>query len=106
MVVRGCKHPCVRDCLCYCAGVDKVYDLGTLSDFEKEGLKAMMPELHSSIQKVRDQGSLNCCREGPGRACCTLGLHLGACLMVEPPCAGMQGLEPDSSPSLPETTGH
>lgn len=35
-------------------GVEKVYDLGTLSDFEKEGLKAMMAELHSSIQKGVD----------------------------------------------------
>jgi malate dehydrogenase len=33
------------------AGVEKVHDLGPLSDYEKEALKAMMPELHSSIQK-------------------------------------------------------
>ncbi|GLI59145.1 hypothetical protein VaNZ11_000972 [Volvox africanus] len=32
-------------------GVDKVFDLGTLSDYEKEGLKAMMPELLASIEK-------------------------------------------------------
>lgn len=36
------------------AGVEKVFDLGTLSDYEKEGLKAMFPELHSSIQKGVD----------------------------------------------------
>lgn len=32
----------------------QVYDLGTLSDYEKENLKAMFPELHSSIQKGID----------------------------------------------------
>lgn len=32
-------------------GVEKVHELGPLSDYEKEALKAMMPELHSSIQK-------------------------------------------------------
>ena len=34
------------------AGVDKVHDLGVMSDYEKECLKAMMPELLSSIEKV------------------------------------------------------
>lgn len=32
-------------------GVDKVHELGTLSDYEKEVLKAMMPELMASIDK-------------------------------------------------------
>jgi malate dehydrogenase len=32
-------------------GVDKVFDVGTLSDYEKDGLKAMMPELLASIEK-------------------------------------------------------
>jgi malate dehydrogenase len=31
-----------------------VYGLDKLSDYEAEGLKAMMPELHSSIQKGMD----------------------------------------------------
>lgn len=31
-----------------------MYDLGQLSDFEKEALKGMMGELHSSIQKGMD----------------------------------------------------
>lgn len=33
------------------SGVDKVWDLGILNDYEKEGLKAMMPELLASIEK-------------------------------------------------------
>ena len=33
------------------AGVDKIHDLGLLSDYEKDGLKAMMPELLASIEK-------------------------------------------------------
>ncbi|KAG2452798.1 hypothetical protein HYH02_003027 [Chlamydomonas schloesseri] len=32
-------------------GVDKIHDLGPLSDYEKAGLKAMMPELLASIEK-------------------------------------------------------
>ncbi|GFH26953.1 malate dehydrogenase, mitochondrial, partial [Haematococcus lacustris] len=32
-------------------GVEKVYDLGTLSDYEKAALKTMMPELLQSVEK-------------------------------------------------------
>jgi len=32
-------------------GVEEVLDLGPLSDFEKEGLEALKPELKSSIEK-------------------------------------------------------
>jgi malate dehydrogenase len=32
-------------------GVEEVYGLGELNDYEKAGLKAMMPELKSSIEK-------------------------------------------------------
>lgn len=35
-------------------GVEKVHDLGPLSDYEKEGLQAMQKELHDSIQKGID----------------------------------------------------
>ncbi len=35
-------------------GVEKVYDLGALTDYEKAALKSMFPELHSSIQKGID----------------------------------------------------
>jgi malate/lactate dehydrogenase len=38
-------------CVLSLTGVEKVYDLGTLSDYEKNALKAMFPELHSSIEK-------------------------------------------------------
>jgi malate dehydrogenase len=34
-----------------CAGVEKVYGMGELNDYEKEALKAMMPELAASIEK-------------------------------------------------------
>ena len=37
--------PCTR------AGVEQIYGLGELSDYEKAGLKAMMPELRASIEK-------------------------------------------------------
>ena len=40
-------------------GVETVYGLGTLSDYEKEGLAAMMPELRASIEK-----GVNFAREG------------------------------------------
>ena len=33
------------------AGVEQIYGLGTLSDYETAGLKAMMPELRASIEK-------------------------------------------------------
>jgi malate dehydrogenase len=33
------------------AGAEKVFDLGDLSDYEKEGLKALIPELKASIEK-------------------------------------------------------
>jgi malate dehydrogenase len=36
---------------CCAAGVEKVYGLGELNDYEQEGLKAMMPELIASIEK-------------------------------------------------------
>ena len=32
-------------------GVEEVFGLGPLSDFEKEGLEALKPELKSSIEK-------------------------------------------------------
>lgn len=32
-------------------GVEEVLDLGPLSDFEKEGLEQLKPELKSSIEK-------------------------------------------------------
>ncbi|XP_010519252.1 PREDICTED: malate dehydrogenase, mitochondrial-like, partial [Tarenaya hassleriana] len=32
-------------------GVEEIYDLGPLSDYEKQGLEAMKPELKSSIDK-------------------------------------------------------
>ncbi|MBD4021936.1 malate dehydrogenase, partial [Xanthomonas citri pv. citri] len=32
-------------------GVEEVLGLGSLSDFEKQGLEALMPELKSSIEK-------------------------------------------------------
>ena len=32
-------------------GVESVLDLGPLSDFEKEGLEKLMPELKASIEK-------------------------------------------------------
>jgi len=35
-------------------GVEKIYELGALSDYEKEGLKSMMGELNESIQKGVD----------------------------------------------------
>jgi hypothetical protein len=36
------------------AGVETIYGLGELNDFEKAGLKEMMPELRASIEKVRE----------------------------------------------------
>ena len=33
------------------AGAEKVFDLGDLSDYEKEGLKTLIPELKASIEK-------------------------------------------------------
>ena len=33
------------------AGVEQIYGLGELNDYEKAGLKAMMPELRASIEK-------------------------------------------------------
>lgn len=32
-------------------GVEEVLDLGPLSDYEKQGLESLMPELKSSIEK-------------------------------------------------------
>lgn len=32
-------------------GVEEVLGLGTLNDFEKQGLEALLPELKSSIEK-------------------------------------------------------
>ena len=32
-------------------GVEQIYGLGELNDYEKAGLKAMMPELRASIEK-------------------------------------------------------
>ena len=32
-------------------GVEEVYGLGDLSDYEKSGLQALIPELRSSIEK-------------------------------------------------------
>ncbi len=37
-------------CTCF-AGAEKVFDLGELSDFEKAGLKDLIPELKASIDK-------------------------------------------------------
>ena len=36
------------------SGVEEVYDLGSLSAYEKKALDAMIPELKSSIQKGVD----------------------------------------------------
>jgi malate dehydrogenase len=36
--------------MCF-AGAEKVFDLGELSDFEQAGLKDLIPELKSSIEK-------------------------------------------------------
>ncbi len=33
------------------AGVEKVYPIGEMNDYEKEAFKAMMPELAASIEK-------------------------------------------------------
>ncbi len=38
-------------CMLWLAGAEKVFPLGDLSDYEKEGLKAAIPELKSSIDK-------------------------------------------------------
>lgn len=40
----------LRPALCY-AGAEKIFDLGKLSDFEEAGLKDLIPELKSSIEK-------------------------------------------------------
>lgn len=42
-----CRHTCSLPC----AGVEQIYGLGELNDYEKAGLKAMMPELRASIEK-------------------------------------------------------
>ena len=34
-----------------CAGAEKIFDLGKLSEFEQAGLKDLIPELKSSIDK-------------------------------------------------------
>lgn len=49
----GCRLRCpdIRCAVHAYAGVDKIHDLGPLSDYEKAGLKAMMPELLASIEK-------------------------------------------------------
>jgi hypothetical protein len=36
---------------CPPAGVEQIYGLGELNEYEKAGLKAMMPELRASIEK-------------------------------------------------------
>ena len=42
-------------CLSSCyAGVEHIYDLGDLNDYEKEGLAAVIVELKGSIQKGVD----------------------------------------------------
>ena len=33
------------------AGVEEIYGLGSLNEYEQAGLKAMMPELRASIEK-------------------------------------------------------
>ncbi len=48
----SCSSFCVHSC--DTTGVEKIHDLGALSDYEKEGLKAMMGELNESIQKGID----------------------------------------------------
>lgn len=40
----------LSNCMCF-AGAEKVFDLGELSDFEQAGLKDLIPELKSSIEK-------------------------------------------------------
>lgn len=32
-------------------GVEEIFDLGPLSDYEKQGLESLIPELKSSIEK-------------------------------------------------------
>ncbi len=51
---RARSDPSARAHHAWCAGVEKIYDLGTLSDYEKAGVKALIPELTSSIQKGVD----------------------------------------------------
>ena len=36
-----------------CAGAERIYDLGDLTDYEKAGLELLMPELKASIDKAR-----------------------------------------------------
>ncbi len=38
-------------CHVSCAGAEKIFDLGELSEFEQAGLKDLMAELKSSIDK-------------------------------------------------------
>ena len=36
-----------------CAGAERIYDLGDLTDYEKAGLELLKPELKASIDKAR-----------------------------------------------------
>ena len=45
----------VSPALC-CAGAEKIFDLGKLSEFEEAGLKDLIPELKGSIDKGFDFG--------------------------------------------------
>ncbi len=49
LIDTGCGCPARCD-----AGVEKVHGLGELNDYEKAGLKAMLPELIDQIQKGID----------------------------------------------------
>lgn len=50
MADEPCRVP-TAECLLWLAGAEKVFPLGDLSDYEKEGLKAAIPELKASIDK-------------------------------------------------------